>query len=441
MGKTTLRPFRPNDGGYVRADARGYQFLLDYQGAGGAFPAQSLDGILSGEIDPGMFRDKVVIIGVRAQSVKDLFYTPHSRGRAERQQFYGIDLHAHIVSQLLRHALDGTPNLAVLSERVEVLWILLWALIGGFAGLRTLSVWRFSSVWAGGSFALLLGTYVLFTKGLWIPWVPAALCWSGALAAVTAYLSSLEKRQRNLLMRIFSQHVSREIAEAVWQNRDEFLRGGRPRSQKMLVTVLFSDLEGYTTVSEKMDPQDLMDWLNMYLEAMAALIADYSGVVDDYVGDGIKANFGVPFPRHQSPQIAQDAVNAVNCALAMGERIEKLNAVWMEKHLPAVRVRIGIYTGTVIAGSLGSSERLKYTTVGDTVNIAARLESYDKRFGTENLCRILVGDTTWEHLEGKFRTERVGTATLKGKSRQITVYRVLGKQDSSNCEALQGVEL
>ena len=328
LGKTTLRPFRPNDGGYVRADARGYQFLLDYQGADGAFPALSLASLSGSEIDPEAFRDKVVLIGVRAESVKDLFYTPQSRGRAERQQLAGIDLHAHMVSQLLRHALDGTPGMAALSEGQEALWNLLWAVTGGLLGLRTLSVWRFSSIWAGGSVALLLGAYVPFLRGLWVPWVPAALCWSGALTAVTAYLSNLEKRQRDLLMRLFSQHVSPEIAEAIWQNRDEFLRGGRPRSQKMPVTVLFSDLEGYTTVSENMKPQDLMDWLNTYLEAMAALVMEYSGVVDDYAGDGIKANFGVPFPRLQRHQVRQDAVNAVHCALAMGERIEQLNTAW-----------------------------------------------------------------------------------------------------------------
>lgn len=235
-------------------------------------------------------------------------------------------------------------------------------------------------------------------------------------------------------MQLFSRHVSKEVAETIWQQRDQFLDGGRPRSQKMTVTVLFSDLKGFTSVSEKMDPQHLIDWLNTYMESMAQLVMRHSGVIDDYAGDGIKANFGVPLPRANETEIARDATNAVNCALAMEKEMNRLNALWEEKQLPAVGMRIGIFTGPAVAGPLGSSQRLKYTTVGDTVNVAARLESYDKNLAREEPCRILIGESTLGYLGSNFKAHRIGEVSLKGKDEKITIYHILGKEVDVNHE-------
>lgn len=232
-------------------------------------------------------------------------------------------------------------------------------------------------------------------------------------------------------MQLFSRHVSPEIAESVWQHRHQFLNDGRPRSQELHVTVLFSDLKGFTSVSERMDPQALIDWLNMYMDSMAQLVMDYGGVVDDYAGDSVKANFGVPLPRSSEAEIGRDAINAVNCALAMGREIHHLNNLWREQQLPVVGIRIGVFTGPVVAGAVGSSQRLKYTTVGDTVNIAARLESYNKDFARESLCRILIGESTLYYLDNQFETRIVGKEVLKGKDRKIAIYEVLGKKDDN----------
>jgi len=231
-------------------------------------------------------------------------------------------------------------------------------------------------------------------------------------------------------MQLFSRHVSPEVADAVWRQRDQFMDGGRPRSQKFMATVLFTDLKGFTSVSEKMDPQALLDWLNTYMEAMAQLVMDHGGVIDNYVGDSIKADFGVPLPRTTEAAIGQDAIAAVNCALAMEKELRRLNADWQEKNLPTVEMRIGIFTGPVVGGSLGSAQRLKYTTMGDTVNIASRLESHDKdHFDpdfADSPCRILIGEQTLRYLNQKFETKRIGEAFLKGKDEGVTIFRVVG---------------
>ena len=247
----------------------------------------------------------------------------------------------------------------------------------------------------------------------------------------TAIQEAREKGQREILMQLFSKHVSSEVAETIWQQRDHFLDGGRPRSQMLTATVLFTDLAGFSSVSEKTDPQALMTWLNAYLDVVAKMIIDHHGVIDDYFGDGMKANFGVPVPRTTEAEIRQDAINAVNCALDMERQITRLNAAMQEQGRPPLRMRVGIYTGPVVAGSLGSSSRLKYTTVGDTVNIASRLESFDKDLNLPHLatspCRILVGESTLNYLDSHHKTQPVGELSLKGKDESITAYCVLGR--------------
>ena len=428
LGNVSFRPFEENDGGYVKADARGYQFLLDYQGPATHFRSCSLADLLSGKVPPGAFSDKIVLIGVTAQSVKDFFFTPYSRGFSEEQQVPGVILHGLMISQFLRAGMEGVQPLATLTEKQEMLWILLCCLLGGILGLRAHSAWRFSLLSFAGVLLIGLSAYSAFLYRWWIPFAPPALAFVLSAALVTAYLTSLERKQRSLLMQIFSKHVSKEVAESLWRQREQFLRNGRPRSQKLVMTAFFSDLRGFTTVSEKMDPQDLMDWLNIYMEKMTGIIMARGGIIDDFAGDGIKANFGLPLPEQDESVIRRDALSAVRSALEMEGAMHQLNTYWREKGLPEVGMRIGIYTGPAVAGALGGLQRMKYTTVGDTINIASRLESYDKDLGKEALCRVLIGESTLGYLGPGFRTERIGEVSLKGKEEKITIYRVLGEE-------------
>jgi adenylate cyclase len=431
LGTVTFRPFEENDGGYVKADAKGYQFFLDYQGPVPPFRSYSLSNLLSGEVPPKAVNDKIVLIGVTAQSVKDFFFTPYSRGFSEGQQVPGVILHGLMVSQLLRAGIEGLRPLAVLTERQEAFWILLWGLLGGILGLKAHSVWRFSVLGSAGVLAIGLCAYLAFSYRWWIPLAPPALGFLLTAALVTAYVTSLARKERALLMQIFSKHVSKEVAQSLWQQREQFLKNGRPRSQKLVTTAFFSDLRGFTTVSERMDPQDLMDWLNVYMERMTGIIMAHGGIIDDFAGDGIKANFGLPLPEQTEGLIRRDALSAVRSALDMEKEMRRLNAHWQEKGLPEVGMRIGIHTGPAVAGALGSFERMKYTTIGDTINTASRLESYDKDLGKEALCRILIGESTLRCLGPEFRTERIGEVSLKGKEEKITIYRVLGEDGLS----------
>lgn len=430
LGAVTLRPFESSDGGYIRADANGYQFLLDYQAAKVQPRAYSLTALLAGQVPPDALKEKIVLVGVNAPSVPDLFHTPFTAAGGSGEIMPGVELHGLVVSQLLRMGLQGQRPMSTLSEIQEALWILLWGLLAGISVRLGRSPWTFTLVGLIGLGALAGGTVGMFWQGLWLPIVPAAVNWSACAAVLTASLLSSERQQRATLMNLFSRHVSEEIADAIWSQREQFLDGGRPRSQKMVVSVLFSDFKGYTSLAEQMDPQTLMEWINSYVEAMAGVIAVHGGVVDDYAGDGIKANFGVPVPRQGEEAIAEEARRAVRCAVAMAHQLARLNTTWEARGFQSVGMRIGIATGSVVSGSLGSAQRLKYTTVGDTVNAAARLENLDLEkvsMKPGSSCRILIDERTRVCVSGEFQTESIGEVMVKGKQQPLLTHRVLGK--------------
>jgi adenylate cyclase len=432
LGRTTIRPFEANDGGYVRADASGYQFLLDFQGGHRAFPAFPLTSLLTGAVDPAAIHDKVVLVGLTAISVKDVFYTPYSRGRQADQRFAGVALHAHSVSQLLRAALEGHAMITAPTDQQEALWLLLWSVLGTALGFWIRSPWRLALLALSGVLGLGLAGYGALLAGWWIPVVPPVLAWGLSGPCVLLYVSSQERTQRSVLMRLFAQSVSPEVAETLWQQREQFLAGSRPHPQRLTATVLFTDLEGSTSVAECLGEQAFMDWLETYLDVMSQQVMAHGGVINKYMGDAIMALFGVPIPHTSAAEISQDAVHAVQCALAMRRELIQLNRRWQEQQQPTIRMRVGICTGLLVAGAVGSAERLEYTVYGDTVNTASRLENYEKEtFAAEAIdspCRILIGATTLHYLGQQFQTEYVGEVHLKGKEQTTTVYRILGEQ-------------
>ena len=198
---------------------------------------------------------------------------------------------------------------------------------------------------------------------------------------------------------------------------------------------MFSDFVGFSTVSEKFEAGELMEWLNQIMERLALQVEIHDGLVSKFIGDSVMALFGVPVPRRTHAEIAEDAVNAVRCALAMGAELDDLNVVWKKAGKPQIGMRIGIFTGTLVAGSMGAAERLEYTVIGDIVNTASRLESTRKDeilAPPGRSCRILIGESTHALLDSRFETEYVGEEYLKGKENKVSVYRVLGEKPAAS---------
>jgi adenylate cyclase len=428
IGRTTILPFEPNDGSYVRADAGGYQFLIDYRERPHAFPSLTLGQVLDAQFDRALLRDKVVVVGVTAESVKDIFYTPYNGLLGDKQTIYGVELYGHIVAQLVRAGRDGDRPVSVVSDFSEALWILLWALAGGAVALAVRSAFRFALAIGAGIAILAAGVHALFVTGWWIPLVPPALGWVGAAALAAGYVSGREKRQRAQLMGLFSSFMSSELAEFLWSEREHFSSGGRPRPQRLPATIFFADVVSFTTVSETLDPQTLMNWFYEFMETITPLVSEHHGIILRFLGDSIMAAFGPPIPRKTEDEIRRDAVNAVNCALAAQKGVIALNLRHAARGWPLVSMRIGVLSGTVVGGSIGTEKRFEYNVHGDTVNTASRLESFDKEAFEPDYfsapCRILIGEPTLELVGDGFHAEFVGEFRLKGKKKSIRIHRV-----------------
>jgi len=441
LGRSTLQPFEPNDGGYVRADAGGYQLLIDYRDGPDAFAEIGFSQLLAGEFDRRLVKDRVALVGVAAESVKDSFYTPFTGTLGAKESMYGVALYGHMVSQLLRAALAGERPLAVLPDSAEALWTLLWCLLGAALVFVTRSAWRFAAAAAAGLVVLIAGVHALFLLGWWIPSVPPALGWVASAGVMSAYVASREKKERARLMSLFSAYVSPELAEAIYRDRSHFLASGRPIPQRLTATVYFCDVGGFTTISETLEPPVLMGWLYGFMEAITPVVGAHGGVILRFSGDSIMAVFGVPVARTRDEEIARDAVNAVDCALAMQNRLVALNKSLQERGLPLIGMRIGILTGPMTAGSLGTEQRMEYNCHGDTVNTGARLESFQREhFSPDYLhepCRILVGEPTLRLLAGKFHTEFLGDFQLKGKVKPLRIHRVHGRSGAAALEAAE----
>jgi len=429
VGHASFPRVEPQTGSYVDVDAEGYQYLLDCRGQARGFPSASLRDVLEGRAEPSLFRDRIVILGITADSVPDLLHSACSAG-ATSGVVPGAVLHAHMASQVLRYALGEGSPLRVLGEWPEGALIAAFALFGAMAGLWTRSTWRFVLFCGGVLLALWLGAFAAIAADWWLPAVPAAAGCLVSVTAMTAYLSSRDQAERAELMQLFSSHVTKQVAEEIWRQRVEYLEGGRPRPQRVTATILFVDMKNYTSRAEKMDPGELMQFLDAYLQALSKNVLDAGGMVEDYFGDGVMACFGVPMRSLDEEGVRKDAQSAVHCALEMERSVQRLNVQWAAHGLSTIGIRVGICTGPVVVGSMGSRERLKYSVVGDAVVTAQRLESLDDSgahdFETRP-CRILISPQTREYLGESAVTHVLGEFRLKGKSEPMLVHEVLGR--------------
>lgn len=428
LGNTTLAPFHRNDGGYRNADDGGYQILLDYHTGIGNLPTYTLGDLLEGRVAPEALADRVVILGSNAEStLGDIFITPLG------EHVPGMEIHGHAVDQLIRFAHGNSAPRTTVSESIEAAVVLLVALGGGILGLgipgrasRSLTAW-FVSVTAGLLALWAIGALV-FASGGWVPVAAPSLAWLGTVGGVTAWASRRERAAREQLQELFAARTSPEVLDHIWENRKTLVREGRLRPQRLVASVLFVDMRGYTVQAGKMDPEDLVTWSTAFLDGVATCIRDHGGYVDDYFGDGIKAAFGVPVPRTTEAEFDEDARQAIACGLAITKKLHELNAHYRNEGLPECAARVGIATGTVVASDIGVADKLKYTVVGDVVVTAQRLEAtreIEHDFDRQP-CRVLISSATYERAGQGFACEATGAIALPGLETPVEAWRAFG---------------
>ena len=425
LGKAVFARFKENDGGYAGTYAQGYQILTNFRGPRGSFKTVSMTDVLDNRIPPDLMRDRVVLIGAVAASLPDVFSTPFDGGLfAAPSRTPGVEVHANLTGYMIDAALGDRPVIQVWSEPVEWLWILAWSLVGVALAwfCPSPSVTAIAVSIAGGICAG--GSYLAFLVGWWIPVVPSILATVGSAVAIVGYLVQVERQERQVVMNLFGRHVTPKIAEAIWHDRYQLIEQGELTPQEMTATVIFTDIKGFSTIAEQLEPKILMPWLNEYMKAMVEAVLEQNGTIDKFIGDAVMAVFGVPIASTSPEEIAADAMAAVQCAVAMAAKLQSLNERWPQQGLPQIAMRVGIATGSVMAGTLGSDRRLDYTIIGDTVNVAARLESFDKSLDG-GICRILISEETHRYVREKFTTKAIGSVLLKGRQQEEEIYQVL----------------
>ncbi|MBD2458163.1 adenylate/guanylate cyclase domain-containing protein [Nostoc sp. FACHB-87] len=379
----------------------------------------SFADVLQKKIDIAKLQNKIVLVGLTATGTNDFLKTPF----LQTAPTSGIYLHAAVLDNLLNQRfLRRVPwqfellLLLFISIAVSIL------LTSQKFYQRILLLGLLPLIWFG------LSVLVLTIANLWIP--TAAPIGTILLAGLSVQWQ--EQKEKQQLMSLFASHVSQDTARLIWQNRDEIFQKGQLDAKEMVVTVLFSDIRSFTTISEDMKPRELLNWLNTYLGAMAECVHKHHGVIDKYIGDAVMAVFGIPFPHTQTEEIQQDAINAVSAAIAMQERLILLNQELQQLGLPAIQIGIGIHTGLVVAGSIGGSQRLDYSVLGDAVNIAARLEQLNKNTQEGNPHSILISETTHHLVKDNFYTQKLKELTLRGRQTLTMIYSVTKMQSPVN---------
>jgi CHASE2 domain-containing sensor protein/class 3 adenylate cyclase len=445
LGKSVFEPVQPSSGSYQKIDSGGYQILLNYRTRNNVAQTIGFSQVLFGEVKPEWVKDKIVVIGTTAPSLKDSFFTPYKANEQQSSQiwqqwltkFFGASMspkkmsgaivHAQTIGQLLDAATGQRSLLWFWSDDREDLWILAWIVIGCAIGLlfrHPVSL----GIGVIDGLVILFGTAtIIFHNSGWVPTATPAIGFLLTVGIVVSDRAYQNYLKHEIVTKLLGQNTSPEIAKALWDQRDELLNDGKLTGTILVATVMFMDIKGFTSISEKTEsPEDLLKWLNELLEEVAHQVTIHKGIINKFTGDGAMAVFGVPLERTTPEEIAEDAQNCVKCSLALSEYLDRINEDWQKRGLPSIQMRIGIFTGPVVAGSLGGKDRIEYGVIGDTVNTAARLEACEKERQPSD-CRILIGKQTLEYLSGKFEAESWGDLALKGKEETVSVYRIIDR--------------
>ena len=350
-------------------------------------------------VDPAAFKNRIVVVGGSGEGLKESFTTPFPEGAID-----GPEVHANVIDGLLsgRSVAPAEPWVGV---ALTIGLAFVAAAIGFGANAWITGVASLVMVLALAWFAVLR-----FGNGSWIPVTVPTFAVAFAFVGDLAWKYVIEGREKRQVKKLFSRYVSRDVYDQLVADPSLAALGGARRT----MTVLFSDVRGFTAMSEKGSPEEVVGQLNEYFSRMVAVVFEHRGTVDKFVGDMVMALFGAPLDDDDH------AEHAVQTALAMTRALNELNAHWQSQGRPTLDIGIGINTGDMVAGNIGSDTIMSYTVIGDAVNLGARLESLNKDYGT----RLIISEATRARLKGRYDIHPLGDVVVKGKSKPVAIFEV-----------------
>jgi adenylate cyclase len=396
---------------FVPTDERG-QLLIDWLGPPGTVPSVPATDVLRGAIPPGTFRDKLVLVGATAVGTHDLRTSPFGPAHA------GVEINATVADGLLTGRFAARPDWWI---AFDVLAVVILAALTAAGVSRTRALGGLAVLAALSAGYVLLALSLFVARGAWLAVVYPVLAVALVYTALTAHRFLSEERERRRLGAMLGQYVAPDVVAAMLADPGRLRLGG---AEKVL-TVLFSDLEGFTSQCERLAPGEMVEILAAYYERMTEEVFAHGGTLKEYVGDELMAFFGAPLEQ------ADHAARACAAALGMRERRRALAAEWAAAGRPALRARTGVNSGPMLVGNLGSRYRFAYGVLGDEVNLGSRLEGLNRLYGTE----ILVGEGTARLVGPAFLLREVDVVRVKGKAQAARVFELLARGGEALPEA------
>ena len=375
---------------------------------GGIFA--SLQKIRKGEVEdlvvsPEEFKDCIVFVGVSAIGGYDLKATPLAT------QTPGVVMHVslagnYLMNDFLKPTDTRVTFLSIIAGAFLSTWVVFFSKRFSVRAIFPMSI-LILYIWYA---------FFAFKSNTLVDTVPFVFATVTSSFLSFGYLSFTEAAEKRRVSHLFTQYVSKDVLDEVLHHYKDYMKSSL--GQKVELTVLFSDIRGFTTFSENTPPERIVEMLNTHFSRMAEIILRHNGTLDKYIGDAIMAFWGAPVPTSDHPE------RAVTAALEMLDALKDVNEVLKEKGFDLdLKIGIGINTGVATIGNIGSEQKLNYTVVGDTVNLASRLESLTKDYNSA----LIVSEYTYERIKNKIPCEPLGVVKVKGREKEVTIYRPLGK--------------
>jgi len=376
---------------------------INYRGPRGSYTYKSIADVVTRKFEPGTFKGKIVLVGASATGIGDQRSTPYGG-----IDYPGVEVHANVIDNILHQQF-------LVRGAQQALWDFLAILFLGIPLGIWMALVQPRWMWFGAALLIPLVAvdYGAFLRGWWLNFTIPAMTLTGNVLLVSLYRALVEEKEKRKVRAEFGNYLSPEVVRRLLVD---------PRlvdPKKTDITVMFSDIRGFTTISEKLDAQELALFLNQYLSDMTRIVFHHHGTLDKYIGDAVMAFWGAPFeePGH--------ATKACNAALEMIQRVRELQKQWEAEGKPKLEIGIGLNTGVVSVGRMGSSLRRGYTAIGDAVNLSSRLEGLNKDYGTH----IIVNETTYQAARNDGIVFReLDLMRVKGKLQPVTIYQLMGRQ-------------